>query len=112
MYFSCISFINSIKTASLRWHSPMLDDITAVKTWSKVNDGMMKMFQAEVLGKLPVMQHALFGSILPFPRPEEDEELREALAHEGEIKIDEHGHVHAEKGWTMDCCGIPGESCG
>jgi serine/threonine-protein phosphatase 2A activator len=31
MYFACIQFINSIKTASLRWHSPMLDDISAVR---------------------------------------------------------------------------------
>jgi serine/threonine-protein phosphatase 2A activator len=64
MYFACIQFINSIKTASLRWHSPMLDDISAVKTWDKVTSGLHKMYAAEVLGKLPVMQHLLFGSIL------------------------------------------------
>ncbi|ORX36447.1 putative Phosphotyrosyl phosphatase activator [Kockovaella imperatae] len=99
MYLSCIKFINSIKTASLRWHSPMLDDISAVKTWSKVNSGMMKMYDAEVLGKLPVMQHMFFGSLLPFP---EDPQLPNMP---GDL---EHGHVH-EKGWQMDCCGIPGE---
>lgn len=110
MYLSCISFINSIKSASLRWHSPMLDDISVVKTWQKVNEGMIKMYAAEVLGKLPVMQHAMFGSLIPFPSLEEDPELREALE-EGEPSVDEHGHVHAkgEKGWSMDCCGIPGE---
>jgi serine/threonine-protein phosphatase 2A activator len=108
MYLSCISFINSIKTASLRWHSPMLDDISAVKTWDKVNSGMRKMYAAEVLGKLPVMQHALFGSLLPFPTPEEDPEIAKALD-EGPAQVDEHGHVHpkGEKGWAMDCCGIP-----
>lgn len=94
IYFACIKFINSIKTASLRWHSPMLDDISAVKTWEKVNMGMIKMYKAEVLGKLPVIQHFLFGSILPYegpPPPESDGK-------------NVHGHLH--QGWG-DCCGIP-----
>ena len=34
MYFACIEFINSVKTASLRWHSPMLDDISAVSSYA------------------------------------------------------------------------------
>lgn len=105
MYLSCIAFVNSIKTVPLRWHSPMLDDISAVKTWDKVNSGMRKMFAAEVLGKLPVMQHALFGSIIRFPTPEEDPELARELENT-EIKVDAHGHVHDDKGWAMDCCGI------
>ncbi|KAN0063073.1 Serine/threonine-protein phosphatase 2A activator 2 [Thecaphora frezii] len=115
MYFACIQFINSVKTESLRWHSPMLDDISSVKTWSKVNEGMIKMYRAEVLLKLPIAQHIFFGSLLRFPEAAEGEE------DEGEGEEDEHGHVHAAgkphghahgagegqaAGWG-DCCGIP-----
>lgn len=98
MYLSCIAFINSIKTASLQWHSPMLNDISGVKTWDKVNEGMLKMYKGEVMAKLPIMQHFMCGSLLVFEGgsivPEED-------------PANHHGHVHAFGQEHPDCCGIP-----
>ncbi|KZO99181.1 Phosphotyrosyl phosphatase activator [Calocera viscosa TUFC12733] len=96
MYIACISFINSIKSASLRWHSPMLDDISSVRTWEKVNGGMLKMYRGEVLGKLPVIQHFYFGSFLPFTGT--------PVSASGDV-IHHEGHVHVQSTWG-DCCGI------
>ncbi|KAK5582506.1 hypothetical protein RB653_004091 [Dictyostelium firmibasis] len=67
MYLGCIRFIGKVKSGgSLLEHSPMLVDISGVKNWSKVNEGMIKMFKSEVLGKLPIMQHMFFGSIVEY----------------------------------------------
>lgn len=45
-------------------HSPMLWDISEVREgWPKINSGLIKMYRAEVWGKVPVVQHLLFGSI-------------------------------------------------
>ena len=92
-YFACVDFINKVKTGaeSLRWTSPMLDDISGVKTWKKIEEGLIKMYKAEVLGKLPVVQHFIFTTTLP---------CSELPDHNGDQ--DEHdGHDHAHGG----CCG-------
>lgn len=64
MYFSAIGFIYDVKKGPFWEHSPILYDISGVKAgWAKINKGMLKMYNAEVLSKFPVVQHFPFGSL-------------------------------------------------
>jgi hypothetical protein len=47
-YLGCIKFINKVKTGSLVEHSPMLVDISGVRTWAKVNQGMLRMYRVRL----------------------------------------------------------------
>lgn len=113
LYLGQVNFVNSVKNVEgLRWHSPMLDDISSAKSWTKVEAGMRRMFVAEVLKKLPVMQHFIFGSLIPavdgmnkeeeLGVPSEDDETEG-----GEVIVMKDGmkHVHQMNSWG-DCCGI------
>lgn len=82
-----------MKTGPFFEHSRYLYDMSAVQEWKKVcvgqqnhvtgarsealpplrqqvNTGLIKMYKGEVLLKFPVIQHFLFGSILPLDLPE------------------------------------------
>ncbi|KAK2599307.1 hypothetical protein N8I77_011076 [Diaporthe amygdali] len=64
MYFSAVGFINDVKKGPFWEHSPILYDVSGIKDgWGKINKGMIKMFNAEVLSKFPVVQHFPFGSL-------------------------------------------------
>lgn len=64
LFLGCIKYIDQVKTGPFAEHSNQLWGISGVSSWSKVNAGLIKMYKVEVLGKHPVVQHILFGSLL------------------------------------------------
>lgn len=66
MFMSCIHYISEVKTGHFAEHSNQLWSISAVQSWIKINSGLVKMYQKEILSKFPVIQHVHFGSLMVF----------------------------------------------
>ena len=103
LYLDMVRYTVSTKTVKgLKWTQPMLDDISGAKTWEKVEQGMRRMFVKEVLGKLPIMQHFLFGTLVPA----EEGMSQDSRLHVGQGgAAEQNGHTHNDDQWG-DCCGI------
>ncbi|KAJ4456730.1 putative Serine/threonine-protein phosphatase 2A activator [Paratrimastix pyriformis] len=66
IYVDAVRHITRVKQGPFFEHSPVLYNITAVPSWRKINQGLIKMYKGEVLNKVPIMQHFFFGSLLSF----------------------------------------------
>ncbi|ODQ77198.1 hypothetical protein BABINDRAFT_42025 [Babjeviella inositovora NRRL Y-12698] len=66
LFVNAISFIKRVKTGPFNEHSPLLYNLTSVISWSKILKGLLRMYDVDVLGKFPVVQHFYFGTYL-FP---------------------------------------------
>jgi hypothetical protein len=65
MYIDALGFITDVKRgAPFEEHSPMLASLAAKPTWAAVNEELGRLYRREVVGKLPVAQHFLFGELL------------------------------------------------
>lgn len=66
-YFDCVAYINKVKCrAPFFEHSPDLFNISAAESWEKINKGMFTKYHTDVLDKYPIIQHFLFGKLLPY----------------------------------------------
>jgi len=45
----------------------MLNDISHLGDWNRICAGLLRLYEAEVLSKFPVVQHLLFGAIMVPP---------------------------------------------
>lgn len=61
MFHAAIAFIHKVKSGPFAEHSNQLWNISGVEEWSKVNRGLLKMYNDEVLSKFPIVQHLVFG---------------------------------------------------
>lgn len=48
MFLRCIQHINIVKTGPFAEHSNQLWGISGLPSWSKINEGLIRMYKAEV----------------------------------------------------------------
>jgi serine/threonine-protein phosphatase 2A activator len=63
LYYEAIEFIQQMKTGAFHEHSALLYSISQCESWRKVNTGLWRMYEEEVLNKFPIVQHIHFGQI-------------------------------------------------
>lgn len=66
LFFEGIDFIHQYKSGPFSEHSPILHQICSTLSWPQINQGLCKMYRAEVMDKFPVVQHLYFCKLFPF----------------------------------------------
>lgn len=64
MFFGALRYILDTKHGPFQEHSPLLYALAGASSWEQIHRGLIKMYKAEVLGKFPVAQHFIFGTVL------------------------------------------------
>ena len=64
MFFEACYYNLNSKSGNISLHSPILFQISNVPSWDKIEKGLIKMYEDEVMKKYVVTQHFYFGSIL------------------------------------------------
>ncbi|CAL52137.2 Phosphotyrosyl phosphatase activator, PTPA [Ostreococcus tauri] len=64
LFFESCTHVKQTKSGPLTVVSPVLASLSTVRTWSKVFEGLLKMYCGECLDKFQIMQHFHFGVIL------------------------------------------------
>ena len=64
MYLGCIRYVKELKPSVPFFESsPMLNDISHLPNWGRVARGLLRLYEGEVLDKMPVVQHFRFGNL-------------------------------------------------
>ena len=61
IFYAAVAFIHQVKKGPFAEHSNQLWNISGVDDWSKINNGLFKMYCKEYLPKLQIVQHLIFG---------------------------------------------------
>ncbi|KAI3894979.1 hypothetical protein MKX03_027999 [Papaver bracteatum] len=64
LYISCVALVKKKKKGVFAENWPLLDDISRVPNWTKVNGGLLKMYKSEMLESLQYMSSFQTGSLL------------------------------------------------
>ncbi|KAL0945326.1 hypothetical protein HGRIS_000827 [Hohenbuehelia grisea] len=102
LYFMSIMRIHEVKRGPFHEHSSQLHSIaTSVPNWKKVNSGLFKMYEAEVLAKRVVVQHIPLGGILAWD-PDGPTDVRAPGSGTGVPRLSPPSHATTMPGssWT------------